>query len=272
MKQLFSLLLFLISNLVQSQDLKPLELVQLVFTNETFVNEIPKHSKGEYNGSPNVTDISLGTNLVFNLLGENENRAVINMTLTDSLGQGFDTYVHLVKENVWKIEAFRALALTGIIEQLKSEFESMTDAQIDSLVSEESEYFNSKEDFYRELERIKMILELDDVIVDHFNANKEAFDTIMREIQALELNRDVKNIQTVSISDSIQADYGELLISIISTSSHCEDCYEFIIGGMIDNTVGYLYIPGNTDVPEMNPKRLIMLREIGNGWYLFKTT
>ena len=49
MKQLFPLLLFLISNLVQSQDLKPLELVQLVFTNETFVNEIPKHSKGEYN-------------------------------------------------------------------------------------------------------------------------------------------------------------------------------------------------------------------------------
>ena len=41
---------------------------------------------------------------------------------------------------------------------------------------------------------------------------------------------------------------------------------------MIDNTVGYLYVHDRENLPKMNPSRIIMIREIGSGWYLFKTT
>ena len=46
----------------------------------------------------------------------------------------------------------------------------------------------------------------------------------------------------------------------------------FLIGGITDNSVGYLYIKNKKDVPKMNPARFIMIREIGDGWYLYKTT
>jgi hypothetical protein len=41
---------------------------------------------------------------------------------------------------------------------------------------------------------------------------------------------------------------------------------------MIDNTVGYFYEPDKTKIPEINPSEIIMIREIGDGWYMYKTT
>ena len=32
------------------------------------------------------------------------------------------------------------------------------------------------------------------------------------------------------------------------------------------------FVKDKKDVPEMNPSRIIMIREIGNGWYIYKTT
>ena len=47
---------------------------------------------------------------------------------------------------------------------------------------------------------------------------------------------------------------------------------DFQIGGIIDNTVGYYFFLHEEDVPEMTPGRMIMLRDLGDGWYLYKTT
>lgn len=267
-------LLFLITTcgLSNAQELEPLELVQKVFTDKKFAKRTGRYSTGEYKGHPNVNDLSSNIKLNFRILDKSENTAVVNITILDSLGKGIDTYTHLKKDKKWKINAFRALAMTEILEQLKSEFEKMTEEQIDSLVRTDKANFKSKRDFQIQLENINLTLGLDDTIIQHFQDNKEKFEQVRKELLSVKIDKEEKSYKKINLGEKIKSDYKELLLTSISTSYNCENCYEFVIGGMIDNIVGYFYIPEGQIIPKMNPSRLIMLREIGNGWYIFKTT
>lgn len=46
---------------------------------------------------------------------------------------------------------------------------------------------------------------------------------------------------------------------------------EFMIGGVLDNSVGFIYSPKNTP-PEIDGWRYIWVEKIAAGWYLFRTT
>ena len=259
--------------MLNAQELNPLELTEKVFTNKKFAKKTSLYSTGEYKGHPNATDLAENTNLDFKLLDKTKNTAVVNITITDSVGKGIDTYVHLKRtDKNWKIEAFRALAMTGILEQLKSEFEKMTEKQIDSLIETDKKNFKSRKDFERQFENIKLTLDLDNSIIQHFQKNREKFEQVKKELLNIEIDSNEKSYRKINLGEKIKSDYKELLLTSISTSYSCDQCYEFVIGGMIDNTVGYLYIPDGQTIPKMNSNRLIMLREIGNGWYIFKTT
>lgn len=271
-KKLITLILIAICGIANAQEYKPLELVQKVFTDKKFAKRTNKYSTGEYKGHPNASDLSKNTKLSFRLLDKSENTAVVNVTILDSLGNGIDTYAHLEKDKDWKIEAFRALAMTGFMEQALVEMEKMTDDQIDTLIKKDNESFKSKEGFYQELENIKLTLALDDTIIEHFEKNREKFEELKNELQNTKFDKEEQTYRKINLGEQIKTDYKKLLISTISTSYNCEDCFEFVIGGMIDNTVGYLYIPNEQNLPKMNPSRIIMIREIENGWYLFKTT
>ena len=271
-KILATLILITICGIVSAQELEPLELVQKVFTDKKFAKRTNQYSTGEYKGHPNANDLSNNTELNFRLLDKSESTAVINITILDSLGNGIDTYAHLEKDKKWKINAFRALAMTGILEQLKSEFEKMTEQQVDSLIKIDNKNFKSREDFEIQLKNIKLTLDLDDSIVQHFQDNKEKFEQVRKELLSIEIDVNEKSYRRINLAEKIKSDHKELLLNSIFTYYGCDKCYEFVIGGMIDNTVGYLFIPDGQTIPKMNPSRLIMLREIGNGWYIFKTT
>lgn len=43
-----------------------------------------------------------------------------------------------------------------------------------------------------------------------------------------------------------------------------------MLGEVLDNTVSFFYAKDKKDLPEMNDSQVIMLREIGDGWYLYK--
>ncbi|PIE46589.1 MAG: hypothetical protein CSA42_07715 [Gammaproteobacteria bacterium] len=47
---------------------------------------------------------------------------------------------------------------------------------------------------------------------------------------------------------------------------------DVIIGGIVDNWVGYLYIPDGASVPEMSAAHYIYLEHIIDNWYIYKTT
>lgn len=270
MKNKIAIIVLLISTSAFGQNFEPLELVKRVFTDSIFVVNISQYSIDEYKGNPNVNDVSPDTNLEFLLLAKNEDAAVVNMTVSDTVGFVTDIYLYLRKEGNWKIAALRTLAMTDFIQKMQEECRNMSDKQIDALI--EMEEFDSRKDFYRMMEQTDLILESDANIIRHFEENKSAFDSIVKELEAVELNESELDYRSMKLNKYIQTDYGQLLVANVSTSFYCNDCYEFTIGGMVDNEVGYLYIPNMKDVPKMHPSELILLREIGDGWYLFKKT
>ncbi|WP_297988985.1 hypothetical protein [uncultured Campylobacter sp.] len=45
-----------------------------------------------------------------------------------------------------------------------------------------------------------------------------------------------------------------------------------LIGGVTDNSVGFLRVQDEADLPQMSPSEFIMIEKIAPNWYLFKTT
>jgi hypothetical protein len=262
------------------QNFEPFDLAKRIFNKAPFQN-IEKYIDGEYKGRPNGQDLQIGSVISFLLLGQTSNKAVVAMTILDSTGKGFDTYLHFKKDSIWKMNAFRALAMTGIIEQVKNELEKMTPKQVDDLIekskkAKDKEYvvFSSREDYYFELGNAKLTLELDENIIKHFYKHKASFEHI-KEVALKELStKHTGKNRSIRLVENLKSDYRNLLISSVSFGDYRlgGNCLAFSIGGMLDNTVGFLYVKDKKDLPEMNDYRVIMVREIGGGWYLYKTT
>ena len=275
-KTIYILLFTLIGNLCFGQNIKPIDLAKKLLNKEVFEN-LEKYSTGEFKGHPNGQDLSENVKLNFRLLNQSENTAVVNITIKDSIGKGFDAYLHFKKDSIWKINAFRALAMTGILEQIKNEFEKMSESEIDSLIISEKDsehkMFETKDDFQFQLENIKLTLEFDDNIINHFKENQMEFERL-KDLALKELETKKKDDERSSkLLGDLNSEYKKILISSISTGGYqLGNCIEFLIGGMVDNTVGYFYLKEEQDLPKMNPSRIIMIRKIGNGWYMYKTT
>jgi len=262
---------FLLSQVVTAQSYPPLELVKKTFTDTAFAKELPKYSTNEYKGQPNANNLNEDAILNFKILEELEKSAVVNITLTDSCGKGLDFYIHLKHDSIWKISAFRGLAQTGIIEQVLFMYGNLNESQVDSLLAEDQSGFKSKEDFYQKMFNMRLTIALDDDIIAHFKKNEKAFNQLKKKVMNSPIDEKTYYNKILLDSNTLE-DANNLLITGVSFSESCSRCYQFLIGGILDNTVGYLYIPKGVEPPKMSPSPLILLRPIGNGWYLFKTT
>lgn len=272
------LLILTLSNAYSQTSILPLDLAKKIFSRTKFA-EIKKYCTGEYKGRPNGTDLDVNATLQFTLLSQTDDKAVVAVTILDKKGKGFDAYLHFSKENIWKVNAFRALAMTGMIEGAKRELEQLSVKAIDSIIAKSkndttgNSMFKSREDFDFQLGNLNLILALDNEIIDHFNKNKIEFERL-KDI-ALK-NLDATNAfgeQRMNLCNGLENDIHKLFINSVETGGYeLGKGIKFSIGGMLDNTVGYLFVRDKKDVPEMNPAGIIMIREIGNGWYIYKTT
>ena len=264
---------------VYGQAYEPLDLAKKIFGKDSLRN-IENFITGEYKGRPNGQDLQSGSTTKFTLLGQTEKTAVVSMTILDSLDKGLDTYLHFEKETVWKMSAFRVLAMTGIIEQVKIELEKMTLQQVDDIIAKSKKkkkddfaMFTSRDDYTFQLGNARLTLELDDNIAKHFVTNQAEFERL-KNLALTQLEKEkVDEEKSIKLIENVKADYQKLFISSVSTGGYeLGNCINFLIGGMVDNSVGYIYVKDKKDLPEMNPSRIIMIREIGNGWYIYKTT
>jgi hypothetical protein len=259
------------------QSYEPMDLAKRIFGKEKKKKK-KEHITGEYKtlkGKPNGQHLLKGTTTQFTLLEQTEKTAVVAMTVLNSYGKGFDSYLHFEKDIVWKMSAFRALAQTGIIQLVLIELEKMTPQEIDEIIADTTRrMFTSREEYDFELGNCKLTLELDDNIITHFVANQDEFERL-KNLALSQLEREeIEEERSFKLIESEKNDYQKLFISSVSKGGYelyC-NCIDFLIGGILDNTVGYFYIKDKKDLPKMNPNRIIMIREIGNGWYLYKTT
>jgi hypothetical protein len=275
--RLFALLVFVAQSMpCYSQAFAPLELAQEIFSKDISIN-IADHITGEYTGTPNGRDINENLYTKFTLLEQNENKAVIAMTIHDEMEKGSDYYLYFRKEVSWKMYALRSLALTGMIESMVTFLEQMTYEEIDSQINGNNDYslFSSMDEYNYLLGNSRLILETDDNIIKHFMENRNKFEEI-KDMAINELNEkyNYRNMERkIYLIQDFEPVYKKLYISSVSIGDiEFGFCLQFNIGGILDNTVGYVYTNDKTNLPEINPNKIIMIREIGNGWYIYKTT
>lgn len=256
----------------------PLTLAKMIFSRQKFA-DLDKHVTGEYNGRPNGTDLPKTANTVFELLDQNDKTAVVAMTIVDSAGNAFDTYLHFVNESVWKVTAFRALALTGLYGEIIDNYEKMTKSQRDSLnlfqekVIEFPGYSYKPKSIDWTVKNARLVLSSDKDLIDYFIMNKEKFETLKDGLLEKGILQGNKRLEELEDSKVFRDQIDALLIDNVGRSIFgSPENLEFVIGGMTDNSVGYMFVKNKKNKPTMTPNSFIMIREIGNGWYLFKTT
>jgi hypothetical protein len=259
---------------------EPLALARKIFGPDP-MPDLTRYATGEYDGDPNGQDLK-NAKLSFRVLDEKDSLALINMTVIDSTGQGEDWYLRFVKDTVWKLESIRSLAMTGIMQAELEELEQMPQGYLDTLIAAAQQdkqgnalkMLTSMDDYHFLIGNLKLALALDDTIVDHFQKNKAAFeklkDAALKEIAPREGK---KHTGAMRILRKFSKECKAVLVEHVHANEFGRlNCITFTIGGMIDNFVGYLYVKDKKDLPDVYNSGLIMLREIGEGWYLFKTT
>ena len=125
---------------------------------------------------------------------------------------------------------------------------------------------------------LKLWIGADADIINHFNRHQTDFQKVLHLLQkrryfTASSNTTATGEQAANTDSAVQALLRTLYISrVTQRDTNCGTCIEFIIGGRIDHTVGLLYQPETSAVPPMHPDRIIVIKPIDNGWYLYKTT
>lgn len=284
MKQILIILISFVSLIAHGQN----DTISLYLTKKYFKGELRNYKSvllGEAKDQNfNPKKISKNADLEFEALTYTNNKAVIAISLTEGK-QHTDIYAFWSKDKDWQITAFRALWLPGIFYMLLDNYKDLDDEGIkkeymkmldeakqknDTLTEEQIvEKIGTLDDFRFNVENMKLTVCSDKDLKEHFYKNQDMFAALLVKVQ----NDSISKTKKWRINK--QAEYKQqlqrLLISGISGYER-SPIIDFEIGGMIDNSVGYFYCEKPENVPEMSDNRYIMIRELGNGWYLYKTT
>lgn len=256
------------------QTLEPLELAKRIFDKEGFA-DLPNYIEGnDYNGHPNGQDLPKNSTTRFQLLSQTDQRAVVALTVLERPDYGVDWYLFFTKKSEWKLYAQRALAMNGFSIYKRKMLERLSSRQIDSVIrvakaNPKIAPFSSRKGYAYELGNARLMTSMDDQLIRYFKEHKTEFE----QLKQLVLNGRKKTGSQEQIEQSWKPAYEKLFLSLVPFGDYnFTGAVELVIGGVSDNQVGYVYIANKKNLPAMSADLIIMLREIGNGWYVYKTT
>lgn len=261
--------------LLQQNDLRadsyyPVEICEIVFGENGFNYEEILPFCCEMH-SVNFRDSSLGqmlpvgTGRSYELLEKTDERAVVSVSLNiDKEFQNF--YVFMKNIDSWKIFAIRTLAQTLVIQQALTEVENLPADSALSLITK-----HGYDDLDKYINRNRLLLSSDNNLEEYFNKNQSKFKEIADYILEKGFYMHISSINQVNSDELIKTKLENLLIEKIVPAEEGE-FIGFMIGGILDNTAGYFYQPDPEKVPKMSTELYIMIKHLGNGWYLYKTT
>lgn len=274
----FLFLLILLSPLSSfSQDLKdltPLEITERFLGKDGFSDknlylccEMKQDMKADSSLGQYITD---SVSRSFELLYQDSTSAVTSVELSTSKSEQ-DWYFYFKRDSYWKIEAMRALAMTGFAAKLLEMYENMSE---DSLKIFES-LLPGKRNIKKDIMRYRLELSSDKELIQYFTENKNSFERLKNIYFDGGFDKMEDWGEKFNNDSLIKESFDSLLISSFTSigrfeSGMAKNC--FSLGGMLDNTFGYFYEPDRTKVPKISKSGFIMIREIGDGWYLYKTT
>lgn len=165
-----------------------------------------------------------------------------------------DLYFYLGFSGDWKINAMRRLALTGILEDLYLALKAKK-----NLTQEEKDT----------LANVELVLASDKALKEWFLRNRAALDSFCNLIQSKMQSQSL----FINSSDKRFPEIAESLkrLHLSGVDAQAGGNVEIVIGGMTDNTVGFICSPARKP-PAISPSSYIWVEEIADKWYLFRTT
>ena len=207
------------------------------------------------------------------LVRQGTTTAVVAVELRDSVGRS-DFYLHFNKAaEGWKLNAIRSLSMTHLGPPMVELLASLKPAEVadyDLKHPEASHAFT--------LGNLKLWTSTDAEITAHFIRNRASFQEVLRLVKAGKYfekpSSDPEDAGEVAANadPAVHALLRKLFLGRITRrAANCASCLEFVIGGKVNSTVGLLYQPNAALLPAMSPDGLIVLKPLGDGWYLYKT-
>jgi hypothetical protein len=178
---------------------------------------------------------------IFRKLSESPKSAVYAVLLTD--GQMTqDWYAFLVNvSDVWKLSAVRNLALSGVFYMALQGLEHKTSRT----EKEKWQYQN-----------MLLTIKSDSELKEYLKSNLAEFNNVISLHRKGDKEKSEKSAKRLLIN-FVKAEGGSIKLNI---------------GGIIDNSVGYLYVPPGAKPPTMTPDEFIYIEQITDSWYIYKTT
>ena len=199
--------------------------------------------------------------------------AVVAVELRDSVGRS-DFYLHFRKEaSAWKLQAIRSLSMTHLGQPMVDLLSAMPPAEV-------AEY-NAKHpdaDHAFTVGNLRLWTSTDAEIAAHFRRNRADFREALRLVKAGRFfgtapeKPEAAGEQAANADPAVHSLLRKLFLGRVTRgTTGCLGCLEFVIGGKVNSVVGLLYQPEAAQLPAMHPDRLIVLKPLGDGWYLYKT-
>jgi len=174
--------------------------------------------------------------------------AVARMVLQAGSGEEADVYFYLEKTpGGWAVSSYRAMAMTGMNQMLLAELRKRRNLS----PTEQLEKLN-----------LELALSSDSELRSWFDANQTKLAALTAAFLAADDSAQDK------VDPGTTADLKQLGLAAIEEAN---GEVRIVIGGMLDNTVGFLK-PGPSGPPSISPSEYIWVEDVGNGWFLFRTT
>ena len=209
------------------------------------------------------------------LVQQDSATAVVAVELRDSVSRR-DFYLHFSQAaDGWKLRAIRNLAMTHLGPPMVAILSAMPPAEV---AAYDRKHPDASHAFT--VGNLKLWTSADADIAAYFRRNQPEFQEMLRLVRAgryfesTTLSPDEATAEQAANADPIlHALLRKLYLGRVTRrATGCASCLEFVIGGKINSTVGLLYQPEPSQLPAMHPDRLIVLKPLGDGWYLYKTT
>jgi hypothetical protein len=201
------------------------------------------------------------------LLYQDTAKAVVTVWLHDSV-TSMDVYFYLQHRNVWTVYAVRSLVMRDFAKQELKHLDSIP-------LEQRGKSYTEKSGHTWEFDYNNAMIwgSADTLLVSRFRSQQAEFEKLEKMREKKFPLKQTDSVYTYALRDKkIKKQADKLFIRNILIDKRAPGSILYLIGGVLDNTVGYLYQPDPTKVPQVSAGYFILIRPIGNGWYLFKTT
>jgi len=206
---------------------------------DAYAGEMLEH----YSDKPTLGEsLPSGVEIHTRLLEGTPKREIYAVLLSKD-GKSQDWYLYLLNEqNKWKISNVRNLALPGLF------FMALQEVQNKPNRSKEEEY---------QYQNMLLTVQSDSDLKSFLLKNIDSFNSIAKESK-WNIDKATQTAKNLNLNFVIYKKEDGIV--------------DVNVGGILDNSVGYIYVPSGTKVPSMSADEYIYIEHVKDNWYVYKTT